>query len=757
MVCPLSSDLALVRQLAGAKSAQLAKLIRLGFPVPDGFCLTTRACAKPKREILTGMVASAIASYDRLTKFVVRCSAPDNESGALETTQYELVSDVSGADQVAESILLCLQSVRSNRSRFCGRLFPPNSNPEIAILVQKFVWGEFSGVAYTANPMTGSEEIVVEARKRGDDPRASAVYAIAQRNGSMRRLREHAPGDEISPDQLRALCTLARRVEHALSSPCEIEWIIEGRHIWIIGARRINAAVLETPHDSWTRANIGEVVPERMTPLSYSAWRFPLDVIFRASFRFFRLPDDDYQFIKNESGQLWYNIGAINHLAGMLGIPTVDLAIGTGSREQRSRSKSSLRPSRMLRHAVGLTTAAIVHSRLPARNARATTKLRALAKKYADLAASAASPRACLDLVVECYAELRNFITVYGDTTSASFSTLALLELAAFHWLPEDFSIIPLLSSNAVEVAGVGEALRQLNTDPYNAELVGRFIERYGHRGWQEVEFMNPTWREIGETLWHTKSISGSQPELKASAPDARLPKALSGWRRVVFSKLTERSNANAVLRENIKHEFCRPIDSIRQLFRKAGSMLAAAGQIRSERDLYFLTIGELDVLVSGARAPEMRRRAVLRRTLWERRLAEQTTEDTSVATRSQVGCWQGLGASGGRVAGPARVLRSPYEISTVRPGDILVAESLDVGWFPLFSTVSGLVTSMGGVLSHPCIVARECGLPAVVGISGITERVQNGCWLIVDGDSGIVEMVPAQQTLSACADSASV
>ena len=101
-------------------------------------------------------------------------------------------------------------------------------------------------------------------------------------------------------------------------------------------------------------------------------------------------------------------------------------------------------------------------------------------------------------------------------------------------------------------------------------------------------------------------------------------------------------------------------------------------------------------------------------------------------------GALHGSPASPGAATGKARVILSPRG-AHLEPGEILVAPSTDPGWTPLFLTAGGLVMEMGGMMSHGAVVAREYGIPAVVGVANATERIATGDTVTVDGSSGVV------------------
>ena len=101
----------------------------------------------------------------------------------------------------------------------------------------------------------------------------------------------------------------------------------------------------------------------------------------------------------------------------------------------------------------------------------------------------------------------------------------------------------------------------------------------------------------------------------------------------------------------------------------------------------------------------------------------------------------KGIGASPGRVTGPACVIHGPEEFDQMKPGDILIAKITTPAWTPLFALASGIVTDVGGPLSHSSIVAREYGVPAVLGTGVATNRIHSGQLITVDGDAGIVTL----------------
>jgi pyruvate,water dikinase len=203
----------------------------------------------------------------------------------------------------------------------------------------------------------------------------------------------------------------------------------------------------------------------------------------------------------------------------------------------------------------------------------------------------------------------------------------------------------------------------------------------------------------------------------------------------------------------------------VRRLALALGRKLVALGHLREPEDVFYLHTAELRDLCSGKfllpeTLPEL---IALRRRALERCESQEPPEcfvlpagayvrTQGAAPGAEGSTLRGVGASSGRARGTARVVLDPAT-DRLEPGEILVARSTDPGWTALFAIAGALVIERGGILSHGAIVAREFGVPAVVGVEGITRRLRGGEELLVDGDTGevvIVEngVVPARRAV---------
>ena len=285
------------------------------------------------------------------------------------------------------------------------------------------------------------------------------------------------------------------------------------------------------------------------------------------------------------------------------------------------------------------------------------------------------------------------------------------------------------------------------------------FLDMYGDRAVAEIDLGLPRWSEDPAYLFQMLANYLALTDA-ASAPDAvfergrreaeatvdRLALRVGGLRgRLVRAALT-RSRALAGMRELPKFYLVTMLASARRQLLSIGSDLHKDGLLDSTDDVFFLDLHEVRSALTGVRlqAQVAARREEYRRELRRRHVPRVVlsdgTEPEAVAeiSASSDGSLRGVPASAGTVTGPATVVLDPRGVP-LEPGRILVCPSTDPGWTPLFLTAAGLVMEMGGANSHGAVVAREYGIPAVVGVARATESIVTGTTITVDGTSGTV------------------
>jgi pyruvate,water dikinase len=287
------------------------------------------------------------------------------------------------------------------------------------------------------------------------------------------------------------------------------------------------------------------------------------------------------------------------------------------------------------------------------------------------------------------------------------------------------------------------------------------FLGRYGHRAVAEIDLGMPRWSDDPRHLLGVianylrmspdESAKASPDQLfaagaaEAEAMIETLASRVGRMRGWLVRTLLDRTRQLAGIRELPKYNFVRIIAAVRAELGHVGVELHRLGRIDAPDDVYFLDFVQAragldgtdlhDVVASAREAYE----AELRRRHVPRIVLSDGTEPEAIAVADTVdGALTGTPASAGVATGTARVILDPVG-AQLEPGEILVCPSTDPGWTPLFLTAGGLVMEMGGANSHGAVVAREYGIPAVVGVPNAVATIQSGAEITVNGTAGTV------------------
>jgi pyruvate,water dikinase len=223
--------------------------------------------------------------------------------------------------------------------------------------------------------------------------------------------------------------------------------------------------------------------------------------------------------------------------------------------------------------------------------------------------------------------------------------------------------------------------------------------------------------------------------------------------RRAVFTRLLGRAQATAPLREDALADVGLAWPQLRRMLREAGRRLVASGVVEQRDDVFWLRRAEvLAEPPTSLRGVVEERRALWRGqrlvtppqvlpqgSWWEKAVSRWMPATSAEQTGAVL---RGTAASAGQVTATARVLAGPQDFGRMQAGDVLVASITTPAWTSLFAMAAAVVTDIGGPLSHSSIVAREYGIPAVLGTAVATRRIPDGARVRVDGDAGTVTLL---------------
>ncbi|GAA3044353.1 phosphoenolpyruvate synthase [Pseudonocardia yunnanensis] len=289
------------------------------------------------------------------------------------------------------------------------------------------------------------------------------------------------------------------------------------------------------------------------------------------------------------------------------------------------------------------------------------------------------------------------------------------------------------------------------------------FLARHGHRAVAEIDLGMPRWSDDPSHVLGVLAnyLRLDDPELAPDAVFARGALAADAAVAATVERVRRRSRIRALavkvalrrvrelagMRETHKDFVIRLLALARVELQVVGELLAARGLLGNSADVFFLDLVEARSALAGAdhRSTVAERREEYDRELRRRHvprvlLSDGTEPETLSRPVDVEGALTGTPASAGTVTAPARVVLDPVG-AHLEPGEILVVPSTDPGWTPLFLTAGGLVMEMGGPNSHGAVVAREYGIPAVVGVADATTRIRTGQQVTVDGAAGLVRV----------------
>jgi rifampicin phosphotransferase len=747
---------------AGAKAAKLGELARAGFPVPDGFVLTTSAFdrfmaanvlgpdSSPEAVAAASMPAvvvdSVLAAADVLgdIPLAVRSSGvAEDLPNASFAGQYETVLDVRGTDALLAAVRRVFVSAFSRRVTAYRATQAPQATARMAVLVQRMIAADATGVAFTTNPVTGERAETVISAVRGSGERLVSGQAtpdewIVRNQEAMCRA---APEEAINANQVLAVAELARRVEaHFGGITQDIEWALVGDELFLLQARPItalpNAVVWKASlPGAWARhIRLGEWLGDPVTPL-FESWGLPrIEERIGVNIRQFAgvpAPQPMHMLVNG-----WY-------FCSLSFLPSSPASM-LWRLLRYALPKALVRPRRV---AMIMPSTAKFGVEVFVREWRTE-----LLPRYQALVQQSTSRVDQLDApnLIRLVDEL---VGVAGDyftsiTAVAGYAWKAEMPLAAFY---HKYLFSRIGGSHQRLLCGLSDISHV--SASHAVSCLDWFHPTLGERNPQSATGPDP------DALARFARAKEERLQAEAEARSAleREPKLLAR-----FEKRLSTAQRFGVIREEQVASFTLGWPVMRRALLRLGELLVERGVLLIAEDVFFLMRSELLAAHVDSKATESLASGVMeRRKLWQcqRRLTpplflgEMTPMMIRVFESSENMLRQegklsvekglvGMPASPGRASGHACVIRTPEEFDRLQVGYVLVAPATTPAWTPLFARAAAVVTDTGSPLAHASLAAREYGIPAVVGTGNATARLQDGQVVLVDGNTGLVEVL---------------
>jgi phosphohistidine swiveling domain-containing protein len=723
------------RTVVGGKAGVLGDLAGAGLPVPPGLVVTAEALEIDGWDEELAATACGLGA----SRFAVRSSgAAEDLPDASYAGLYETYLNIT-VDGLSQAVRRCFAAAGSQRVAAYHRRHG-GGQTVMAVLVQAMVDAVTAGVAFTAHPVTGDRtQTVVTAVPGLGEPLVSgeAVGEEWTVIGRDARTGRPTPGQDsiLTAEQALAIADLAAQVSDRYGHPQDIEWAIDhDGTLWLLQARAMTAL---PPPAAWTAPGpglwmrnfrLGEWLPEAVTPL-FGTWLLPT------------LED-----------------GYLDGMQGTVGLRVpFRYALVNGWYFNAAPVPSPRLLARVLWRGRGravkvLYNALIRVSRDPAAADRAVLSdldrywrevhLPAYRRLVADadIEAATADPARLSQLIDQLGHEAGIYLWYLAIVGGSAWKMEACLTR---FWRRHLADVLP------GEQGGAQVLLRGLP----GAQPV------YAPHAVQSADWYHRVASELPAAATHP----GPMPR-PARLADQRVT-AEQACRAALdrqpglsarFEQLLRVNQRYAVIREEQARDFTLAWPVLRTCARRLGEHLAGAGAVSRADDVYFCTRDEVAQCLAGRPGP-IAGVAPERRGQWHRqralaapltlgqpaRLIGDVIEHAVQQARGprEIGenVLAGHPAAAGRATGPVRIVHGPHDFPAFRDGDILVAKSTAPAWTPLFARAAAVVTDGGSLAAHASLVAREYGIPAVVGTGDATLRLQPGQLVTVDGAAGTV------------------
>lgn len=778
---------------AGGKARSLARLTRAGLPTPAGFVVLPRGFDGDHPTPATAaMVDRELGRLGLGLRFAVRSSALAEDAAAASFAgAFDTLLDVP-AEAIHDAIAAVRASGRSERVATYSQATGVQPG-ELAVLVQPMVPADLAGILFTVDPLTGDLETMRGSVVAGlgeqlvSGAETGEQFALARPSGRL-------TGAPMLQPVARRLHDLAHWVESVFDgTPQDIEWAVAGGHISILQARTVTTLTPWNPrtaerNDSlagtclWSATNLSEANPTPQTPLTVS------------------MPA--YQ--QAHGGPSMALRG--REMAGFIGgRPYANLTVQITARRGKAGKTD---PREAYRRLAGWwgdlpdeapipllpmttddwartgTTMLTTLARMGWTRRRLPAFLRDHAARCDELTAAVASATRPEDLRRLwddrlLRASLASFWAVIAS--GSEYPARLESELRAQVGAQDAAALMSNASSLAVELESLGPAA---GLQEVRAGRLTRadYLARFGHRGENEAELAWPRPAEDPGWLDDMLGRAGGGVDVavlrrrQTDAYEAALARVAA--RDPKMARQTERklhrAARMAATREAVRSEGIRMTWVLRRFALRSGELLGIGD------DVFLLTIeGLLDALSGDTSALaylDDRREAYERyRRLpplpgvivgrfdpfeWAKTPHRRTdlyvtgAEVSPGASEVEGDVVTGHAAGTGRVEGIVRRLDRLDETDRLRFGEILVTPVTNIGWTPLFPKAGGIVTDLGAPLSHAAIVARELGIPAVVGCGDATSRLRTGDRVVVDAAEGRVTVLArADAGVDVCPD----
>jgi pyruvate,water dikinase len=760
---------------------------------------TLEATAIP--DDLAAAITRPLARLGERAAYAVRSSATAEDSPTASFAgQHDTYLNVAGPAVILQHVRRCWASLFTERAlTYRLRNGVDHRKVHMAVIVQRMVFPQAAGILFTADPVTSNRKVVsVEASFGLGEALVSGrvnadVYAV--RDGEVvaktvatKRLEIRA----LTDAQIVRLAQLGRRIEAHFGRPQDIEWCLFDDEFQIVQSRPITTLFpIPAAGDEENRVYVSvghqQMMTDAMKPLGLSLWKLTSPAPMR-----------------DAGGRLFVDV--TRRLASPASRASLLQALGRSDPLIRDALETILERDDFIRSLPDEGPSGATAGPAPAPIETDPAIVTALIERtQASIAACTRNIRtksgsALLDFILADIQELKRilFDPQSHQVIMAAMEATWWLNEQLQAWLGEKNAADTLTQSvphnvtsqmglALLDVADVIRShpnvvafLQHVENDDFlddmaalaggreASDAIRAYLDAYGMRCVGEIDITRPRWSERPSTLLpiilgnvrnfepgegKRRFEQGRQEAAKKETELLQRVRALpDGPRKAEETKrMIDRVRTFIGYREYPKYGMVSRYFVYKLALLEEAERLAQAHVLRNEEDIFYLTFEELHDVVRSNHVDDalIRQRKDAFRSYQALTPPRVLTSDGEVLDGTYrrehlpAGALVGLPVSAGTIEGRARVVLDLAQ-ADLEPGDILVTACTDPSWTPLFVAIAGLVTEVGGLMTHGAVIAREYGLPAVVGVEHATRRIRDGQRIRVHGTDGYVEILPS-------------
>ncbi len=826
LIIPLNSKKksATNKYLVGGKAANLVKLNQLGFPTAPGFIITTAVFHQIIRQ--SGLSIPAVleeldtSAYNSLKDHIV--SSPFDLRFENKIRKHHqkfdgmaaVRSSMVGEDQASTSFAGQLDTFLNIQDeqlidavRKCyASLFKPQLHKYIsgrqislisenadllsmAVVVQQMVRAKYSGIAFTADPICGRREVIIEASEGTGEAIVSGMTNpdryIVNANG---KISEMIPvkNDQpmLSHKQILFLAESANQIARHLEFPQDVEWAWDGTDFIFLQTRPISTLVGK---DIYSSKLMADMSPGLVKPLQWSTNTLAMSThVFGRLFTKIIGPNDiDFaKSIRLIHSRVYANLTFFEELFQKIGLPgNFFEMIARDEKGRRHRPKLNFRMLPI-----------ILFRFLPFiwKYARITNQMNTFVTKQ-DNALDAFRKSDWTGIgTTEKFKRLKKLMQLHNDAQWSIIVTAlnmtirnTLLKKMIRKHAPsvEPSDLIKGLSGLeglepnkeldklSQDLRPLGETLirlclqeedqkirQQLSSSTEGKRLINKFdafMSKFGHLSANTTNFTETSWIENPNLIWSLvgsgalkkKQNHNENTEITRAARKNEVLKHLNLPQRLIFKRLLNSTITYMTLRERLSLLLSDDTYQFRRLILSLADDLVRKGILTKRDDIFYLFYDELESIHKDG-PPSNKISTKVKQRRWQMEQDAQIIPDDTICGDQIINRPQlksstsefltGICGSSGMKQGYAYVVENPNSVEkTLTAEDILVVPFTHVGWTPLFSSIGGIIAETGGQLSHTAIVAREYGIPAIVNVRQAMQTIKTGQPLTIDADTG--------------------